>query len=351
MRSDLPRVLWTLAALLLAGFLVHQLASVLFVFAAGAMLAYVCAPMVAGIQRRGLPRWLGVTLVLVLVVLAVAGLLLILIPLVVSQIGALVDEVPRLVEWCRSRLVPLARGVLGVELPVDAERMRAMAAAAMRDGGALVQRLLPSITSGGVALVSLLGTLFLLPILLVYFLLDWERMSSAVMSLVPRRHIGPVTRLLREIDGVLGAFLRGQFLVMLGLSVFYGAGLALMGLDSALSVGIITGMLAFVPYVGFSLGLLLGSFAAVLQFHTLAGVLGVWAVFVVGQVIEGYALTPWLVGDRVGLHPLWVLFAVLAGGALLGFLGVLLAVPAAAVVAVLARHVRRRYLDSALYLS
>lgn len=351
MRSDLPRVLWTLAALVLAGFLVHQLASVLFVFAAGALLAYVCAPLVEWMQRRGLPRWLGVVLVLVLVVLTVAGLLLVLIPLVISQVSALVDEVPRLVEWYRGVLVPLAREVLGVDLPADAERLRALAAQAMRDGGVLLQRLLPSITSGGLALVSLLGTLFLLPVLLLYFLLDWERMSAAAMSLVPLRHVEQVRSLLAEMDGVLGAFLRGQFLVMLGLSVFYSAGLAFAGLDTALSVGIITGMLAFVPYVGFSLGLLLGSFAALLQFHSLAGLLGVWAVFVIGQVIESYVLTPWLVGDRVGLHPLWVLFAVLAGGALLGFLGVLLAVPAAAMLAVLTRHARRRYLASPLYLS
>jgi len=351
MRSEFPRVLWILAALLVAGFLVYQLASVLFVFAAGALLAYVCAPLVEWLQRRGLPRWTGVVLVLVLVVLTVVGLLLILIPLVITQVGALVDEVPRLVEWYRSALVPLARDVLGVELPADAERMRAIAAAAMRDGGALVQRLLPSITSGGLAVVSLLGTLFLLPVLLLYFLLDWERMSAALLSLVPRRHLDRVSKVLAEIDGVLSAFLRGQFLVMLSLSVFYSAGLAFAGLDSALSVGIITGMLAFVPYVGFSLGLLLGTFAALLQFHSLTGMLGVWAVFVIGQVVEGYVLTPWLVGDRVGLHPLWVLFAVLAGGALLGFLGVLLAVPVAAVLAVLARHARRHYLDSPLYLS
>ncbi len=351
MRSDLPRVLWILAALLFAGFLVYQLASVLFVFSAGALLAYVCAPLVGWTQRRGLPRWLGVVLVLVLVVLSVVGLLLILIPLVLSQVGALADEVPRLVEWYRTALVPFARQMLGVELPADAERMRTIATAAMRDGGALVQRLLPSITSGGLALVSLLGTLFLLPVLLLYFLLDWERMSTAVMTLVPRRRLDAVQRLLCEIDGVLSAFLRGQLLVMLSLSVFYSAGLAFAGLDTALSVGIITGMLAFVPYVGFALGLVLGSFAALLQFHSLGGLLSVWAVFVIGQVIEGYVLTPWLVGDRVGLHPLWVLFAVLAGGALLGFLGVLLAVPVAAVVAVLARHAREHYMGSSTYLS
>jgi len=351
MRSELPRVLWVLATLLIAGFLLYQLASVLFIFAAGALLAYVLAPLVESMQRRGIPRWLGVLLVLVLVVLVVIGLLLILIPLVITQVSALADELPRFVEWYREVLVPWAKSMLGVDLPADAQRLRALAAAAMRDGGALAQRLLPSITSGGLAVASLLGTLVLLPVLLLYFLLDWERMGQFLMSLVPRRHVDAVTRVMAEIDTALSAFLRGQFMVMISLSVFYAAGLAFAGLDSALSVGIITGMLAFVPYLGFSLGLLLGSFAALLQFHTLTGVLGVWAVFAIGQVVESYVLTPWLVGDRVGLHPLWVLFAVLAGGALLGFLGVLLAVPVAAVVAVLARHARRRYLHSALYQS
>ncbi|MCW5621036.1 MAG: AI-2E family transporter [Burkholderiales bacterium] len=344
-------MLWLLAALLVAGFLVYQLASVLFVFAAGALLAYVCAPLVQWLERRGLRRWMAVILVLVLVLLVVVGLLLILIPLVITQVSALMDELPRLVEWYREVLVPWVREALSVELPVDAERLRLLAAAAMRDGGALVQRLLPSLTSGGLAVVSLLATVILLPVLLLYFLLDWERMSEALLVLVPRRHLPAVTRLMAEIDDVLGAFLRGQFLVMIALSVFYAAGLRIVGLDSALSVGIITGMLAFVPYLGFSLGLLLGSFAALLQFHSLGGVLGVWLVFAIGQVVESYVLTPWLVGDRVGLHPLWVLFAVIAGGVLFGFLGALLAVPVAAVLAVLVRHARQRYLHSTLYQS
>lgn len=351
MRSELPRMLWVLAALIVAGFLVYQLASVLFVFAAGGLLAYVCAPLVQWLERRKLPRWMAVILVLVLILVIVVGMLLILIPLVISQVSALMDEVPRLIEWYREVLVPWVRETIGVELPVDAERLRLLAAAAMRDGGALVQRLLPSLTSGGLAVVSLVGTLVLLPVLLLYFLLDWKRMSEALLILVPRRHLPAVTALMAEIDDVLGAFLRGQFLVMIALSVFYAAGLRIAGLDSALSVGIITGMLTFVPYLGFSLGLLLGSFAALLQFHSLSGVLGVWLVFAIGQVVESYVLTPWLVGDRVGLHPLWVLFAVIAGGVLFGFLGALLAVPVAAVLAVIVRHARQRYLHSTIYQS
>lgn len=349
MRSDLGRALWLIAALALTIFLLHQLASVLFVFAAGAMLAYVCAPMVSWLERRKLPRWTAVVLVMLLAVLAVIGLLLVLIPLVVAQVSALLAELPALVDWYRGEIVPWATRVLDVELPADAERMREMARAALSEGGTLLQRLLPSVTTGGLAAVSILGTVMLLPVLLLYFLLDWERMTAAVLDLVPRSRLFAVQNLLGEIDSALGAFIRGQFLVMLSLSVFYAAGLKIVGLASALSVGIITGMLAFVPYVGFAMGFLLGTSAALLQFHGLPGVLGVWAVFGIGQVLEGYVLTPWLVGDRVGLHPLWVLFAVLTGGALLGFLGVLIAVPTAAVVAVLARHLRKRYLASDIY--
>lgn len=349
MRSDLGRVLLVIAALALTILVVHQLASVLFVFAAGAMLAYVCAPLVDWMERRKLPRWSGVVLVLVIVVLAVVGLLLVLIPLVVTQVGALLDELPGLVDWYRTQVVPWAASTLDVQLPVDAERIRGMAREALRDGGTLMQRLLPSVTSGGLALISVLGTIMLLPVLLMYFLLDWDRMSRAVLELVPRERLPAVQALLADIDRALSAFIRGQFMVMLSLSVFYAIGLKLAGLNSALSVGIITGMLAFVPYVGFALGFLLGTFAALLQFHALTGVLAVWAVFGIGQLLEGYVLTPWLVGDRVGLHPLWVLFAVLAGGALLGFVGVLLAVPTAAVLAVLARHARRHYLASEAY--
>src|SRR5581483_5556771 len=344
MRSELGRVVWIVAGLALAIFLIHQLASVLFMFAAGAVLAYICSPLVGWLERHKAPRWLAVLLVLVLVILAVVGLLLILVPLVLTQVNALTAEVPALADWYRNEVVPWAAQVLDVQLPVDVDRMRTLAHDVLRDGAALLQRLLPSVTAGGLALISLLGTLVLLPVLLLYFLLDWDRMSAAVLALVPRGRLFAVQAILSDIDRALSAFIRGQFLVMLSLSVFYAIGLKVVGLNSALSVGIITGMLAFVPYLGFALGFLLGSLAALLQFHSLTGVLAVWAVFAIGQVLEGYVLTPWLVGDRVGLHPLWVLFAVLAGGALLGFLGVLLAVPVAAVVSVLARHARKHYM-------
>jgi len=351
MRPEVVRLAWIVAGLAVAVLLLQRLASVLVPFFAAALLAYLCAPLVAWLQNKRVPRLLAVMVVMALAVLVVVGLMLVVIPTFGAQVSALVAELPQVIEWYRHTVVPWAHGAMGVDLPANAERARTLAANALQAGGDLSQRLLPSLTSGGLALLSLLGALVLLPVLLFYFLLDWDRIVVTLEALVPRRHLQQVTLVIAEIDAALSAFFRGQLSVMVGLGVFYSAGLAIVGLNSALSIGIITGTLCFVPYLGFTLGLVLGTLAALLQFQTFSGLVWIWIVFGLGQILEGYVLTPWLVGYRVGLHPVWVLFAVLAGGALLGFIGMLLAVPTAAVLLVLLRHAKAHYLASRFYTS
>jgi predicted PurR-regulated permease PerM len=351
MRPEVVRLAWIVAAIAVTVLLLQRLASVLVPFLGAALLAYLCAPFVTWLQSKRVPRLLAVMLVMCVAVLIVVGLMLVVVPTIGAQISALLEELPQVIEWYRHTVVPWAHDTLRIDLPDNAERARTVAANALQAGGDLSQRLVPSLTSGGLALLSLLGMLVLLPVLLFYFLLDWDRIIATLETLVPPRHLQQVTALVAEIDAALSAFFRGQLSVMIGLGMFYSAALAIVGLDSALSIGIITGTLCFVPYLGFTLGLVLGTLAALLQFQTVSGLVWVWVVFGLGQILEGYVLTPWLVGHRVGLHPVWVLFAVLAGGALLGFIGMLLAVPAAAVLLVLLRHAKAHYLASRFYTS
>ena len=209
--------------------------------------------------------------------------------------------------------------------------------------------LLGYMSRSGFALLGLVANVALLPVITFFFLRDWDLLVARVASMVPRDHLATVSRLAQESSDVLGGFLRGQFLVMLILGVMYGAGLWGVGLDLGILIGIIAGLLTFVPYLGPASGILLGCIAALVQFGDWQHVAGVLVVFGIGQVIESYWLTPKLVGDRIGLHPVAVIFAVLAGGQLFGFLGMLLALPVAAIVNVLLRYAQERYTHSRLY--
>ena len=201
----------------------------------------------------------------------------------------------------------------------------------------------------GQLLVGWLTYLLLIPVVTFYLLRDWDHLVAAVRDLLPKRLEPTVVKLAREIDAVLAEFLRGQLTVMLALAVIYTTGLWLVGLELAFFIGMLAGFVSFVPYLGVIVGLVVASFAAFLQFQDVVHIAGVAAVFGVGQLLEGMVLSPLLVGDRIGLHPVAVIFAVMAGGQLFGFFGVLLALPVAAIIVVLLRHSRDEYLQSALY--
>ena len=215
--------------------------------------------------------------------------------------------------------------------------------------GGIAATVLGYLSRSGFAVIGVVANVALLPVITFFFLRDWDLLVERVASLIPRDHLDIVSRLARESSDVLSAFLRGQFLVMLVLGVMYGLGLWAVGLDLGILIGLIAGLLTFVPYLGPASGILLGVVAALVQYGDWQHVAGVLVVFGIGQVIESYVLTPKLVGDRIGLHPVAVIFAVLAGGQLFGFLGMLLALPVAAVVNVLLRYAQERYRHSRLY--
>jgi predicted PurR-regulated permease PerM len=209
--------------------------------------------------------------------------------------------------------------------------------------------LLAGVKTGSLIIISVLVNLALIPVVMFYVLRDWNMIGERLDSLVPRDWLAKVQTIVHDIDLVLAEFLRGQVLVMIVLAAYYTIGLTVVGLDRALAIGVLTGLLVFIPYVGFGLGLVLGVLAALLQWHGWPAFLAVLAVYGVGQVLEAYVLVPWLVGDRIGLHPLAVIFALLAFGQLFGFAGVLLALPASAALLVGLRHLRAAYLDSPVY--
>jgi len=345
-----PQHLWQwLAAAAIAGVAIYLLSPILTPFLLAAIVAYICNPLVGRMTGRRVPRALATALVLLLLLLAVLLLLLVLLPLLVRQVRAIVDQVPVFVDWLRVAAAPRLEELLGIQLETGMVRDWITShLAEIRD---FALKLLPTLTSGGLAVVGFIVNLVLVPLLLFYFLRDWDGIIAGIDRMIPRRHHDRITLIAREVDEVLGQFLRGQLLVMLGMALFYTVGLWIAGLDYALSVGVFAGLVTFVPYLGVIVGVVLATLTGLLQFQELAPLLWVWGVFLLANMVEGYLLVPWLVGERIGLHPVAVIFALLAFGSLFGFFGVLLALPVSAALLVWARHLRRDYLASGMYRS
>jgi predicted PurR-regulated permease PerM len=345
--SDNLHYLWWLALAAFCGLLLYLLSPILTPFLLAAILAYICNPMVTRMQKRRMPRTLATVLVLLLLAAAFVIMLLILLPLLVKQVRAIAEQAPAYVDWLRNIVQPWVERLFGIQL--DVAMIKDWLAEHVAEIQSLAAKLLPSIKSGGLVLLAFFVNLVLVPVVLFYFLRDWNGLLARVDEVIPRRWHDQVVRIAREIDEVLGQFLRGQLLVMLGMSLFYTFGLWLAGLDYALSVGMLAGLVTFVPYLGVIIGVTLATLTGLLQFGELAPLVWVWAVFVAANLLEGYVLVPWLVGERIGLHPVAVIFALLAFGQLFGFFGVLLALPVSAALLVWLRHVRRNYLESGMY--
>ena len=326
--------------------LLYLLSPILAPFLAAAVLAYIFNPLVARMAAR-VPRTLAVCIALVLIAGVILVLLLVLMPLVTRQVKTIVTQFPLFIDWIKLNVGPLVQQHFGVEL--DTALLKEWLAGHAGEVQGFAVKLLPTLKSGGLALLGLIGNLVLTPLVLFYFMRDWDAMIAHVSKLIPRLWHGTVSGILREIDAVLGEFLRGQLLVMLLMAIFYTVALWAVGLDYALSVGLLAGCLTFVPYLGVITGVLLATLTGVLQFGDLTHLTWIWVVFVVGNVLEGSVFVPWLVGDRIGLHPVAVIFALLAFGQLFGFTGILLALPASAALLVWLRHVRAKYLASGMY--
>lgn len=334
-----------------ACWLLWVLAPVLTPFVIAAMLGWLGDPLVDRIERTGRSRNTSVTLVFTFMALLVVLVLVILVPLIERQISTLIVSLPRYREWFTATAIPWLEQRTRLEISdwLDLNHLIELVRSNWERAGGFATTLLGYLSRSGFALIGLVANIALLPVLTFFFLRDWDVLVDRVASLIPRDYLATISRLAKESDEVLGAFLRGQFLVMLVLGVMYGVGLWGVGLDLGILIGIVAGLLTFVPYLGPASGIILGVIAALVQYGDWKHVLGVLAVFGVGQVVESYWLTPKLVGDRIGLHPVAVIFAVLAGGQLFGFLGMLLALPVAAVANVLLRYAQERYTHSRLY--
>ncbi len=341
---------WWLAIGLVSAGLVWVLSPILMPFVAAALLAYLGNPLVERLAALRLPRTLAVVVVFIAMFLALALAPVIAFPLLERQVSVLVSRWPEFVDWLQESMIPWVHGRFGLDAgTLDLEVVRQALIDHWQQAGGIAAGLLSSMTRSWFALLGWLFNLVLIPVVTFYLLRDWPRLLERINTLLPRRIEADAVRLARECDDVLATFLRGQLLVMLTLGGIYSIGLWLAGLDLALLIGMIAGLVSFVPYLGLIVGLAISAIAALMQFGEPSALLAVAAVFAAGQLLETLVLTPWLVGDRVGLHPVAVIFAVLAGGQLFGAIGVLLALPVAAVLVVLLRELHRRYVDSELY--
>lgn len=346
---------WSLLAAVLV-LALWRLGAVLTPFVVAAVLAYALTPLVDRLDALAggrVPRLVAVLLVELLFVLAVLALALLLVPVFAKELPQLRDQVPLLLDRLNGWLGPLL-APLGIEVSIDLASLKPVVMKYLQANmDEALGPLLASLKIGGSVALAVFGNLILIPVALFYLLLDWKHVVPRVVELVPLHLRGTYDSFMEEADSVLGQYLHGQLLVMLVLAVYYSLGLRLFGLDLALPIGVFTGLAIFVPYVGFGLGLVLATLAGLLQFAPTDGasraLIMVAVVYGIGQMLESLYLTPRLVGERIGLHPLMVIFALLAFGQLFGFVGVLIALPASAVLLVAVRRVRRRYLESRLY--
>ena len=340
-----------LALVVLAGWLLRELQPVLMPFLAGTLLAYLGDPLVDRLQARGRSRTTGVLLVFGLFFLIMLALLLVVVPMLIRQSVHLYGLLPQLLQWLQDSAAPWLQARLGLNAALlDFQHLRQLLLSQLAAHGDVAGMLLGQLASSGLALFGWLANLLLIPVVGFYLLRDWDIMVAHLRDLLPRRREGLVVQLVAECHEVIGAFLRGQLLVMLALALVYASGLMLAGLELGLSIGLLAGVASLVPYMGFVVGFGMALLAALVQSGLEPWLLGgVLAVFVAGQLLEGMWLTPLLVGDRIGLHPVAVIFAIMAGGQLGGFTGVLLALPAAAVIMVLLRHGHDFYKLSTLY--
>lgn len=342
---------WWIMALVAAvfGWLVYLLGDVLTPFVVAAVLAYVLDPLVEWLERRHFGRSAASMLVMVSALLLLLALMLVLVPMLVSQFVRLAARLPQLVGFVQGTVLPWLNDLAGDYVEIDQASIVAWLQSHAGELSNTLKSWAPALVRQGGNVISGVGNMLILPLLLYYFLLDWKRWSEGIRALVPRRFLDTYTRISGNMDEVLGEFLRGQLLVMLIMGFVYGLGLMAVGLDSGFAIGMIAGILVFVPYLGAFTGLLLATVAALLQFGSWHGLLMVWGVFALGQLLESFVVTPKIVGDRIGLSPFWVIFSLMAFGQLMGFVGMLAGLPLAAVTLVLLREGAQAYFRSDFY--
>ena len=339
---------WTALGVAAAAF-VWLLGPVLTPFVIGAVLAYALHPLVEQLAARGAPRLLAVMLVEIAAIAVLASLVLLIVPILSKELPLLNEQLPLLVDRINRVATPWLNR-MGVAVSLDPASLRAVLLRYLdANWGEGLAAALASARVGGSIVFTVVGYLVLVPVVLFFLLSDWPLYVQRAIALVPPRLRARVTSFTGDCDTVLGQYLRGQLLVMLMMAAFYSVGLALFGFDLAVPVGVFTGLAIFVPYVGFGIGLVLALLAGALQFTGWYGPIAVFVVYGIGQIVEGLFLTPKMVGERIGMSPLTVIFALFAFGHLFGFVGVLIALPASALIAVAAARLRASYTQSSLY--
>jgi predicted PurR-regulated permease PerM len=349
MNATWQRALFWLGGIFVCGFALWLLSGILLPFAAGFAIAYFLDPLCDRLERLSLPRGAAALIVLIGFLLAVALVFLVLVPLLETQIVDLVQRLPKFVAAARGYL-DSATGFFQARLsPEDFGKLRDAVGAKLGEAFSWVGQLLQGVVGGGLALFNILSLVFITPIVAFFLLRDWDRIVARIDGWLPRPHVETIRGQARLVDETLAGFIRGQATVCALMAIYYAAALSLAGLDFGLVIGLLVGILIFIPFLGGTIGAALAILLAIAQFSDWTSIAIVAGIFVVGQAIEGNVLTPKLVGERVNLHPVWVIFALLAFGNLFGLAGLLIAVPVAATLGVLTRFALSRYLASQLY--
>jgi len=353
MQDRMLRRVFILAGIALLLWLLYLLKPVVLPFIGAFLIAYLFSPLVDKLCKLHLPRWLSISIVFVGIGVLLTWAMWYVVPLVWRQLIYARDSIPSGIHWINATFLPWLSHNFNVErMEIDTDQISTVVMEYIQTNYSAdsIQSMALRLAQSGLSFIQVGGTIVLIPIISFYFLLDWERMLNSLRRLIPRPYEHSTLKIVRECHSVLGAFVKGQFLVMLLLGIVYAVGLQLIGLEVGLIIGMVAGLASIIPYLGFAVGIIAAVIATLFQFGVdwmqlaLVGV-----VFMIGQAVEGYILQPFLLGDKIGLSPVAVVFAVLAGAQLAGFLGMLIALPVAAVIVVLLRHIREAYEHTALY--
>lgn len=331
-------------------YLIYVLRSVLLPFAAGIIIGYLLDPFVSKFEKHGMNRTVATILVLLLVIVFVVPALLLFFSLIQEEFAHFFDAAPQYISSFIKKIEPLLADLQSRFPELQPAKIKQLLSQNMSENMRILGNVAKSLISNGMALINLISLLLITPVVTFYMLRDWKHFIKKVDSLLPRKSKPSIRKIAKQIDCSMAGFIRGQLSVCFLLGTYYSLGLYIVGLDMGLMVGFLAGLISFIPYVGSITGFVISILIAFAQFDSWTGIAAVVAVFVSGQFLEGNFLTPKLVGDSVGLHPVWIMFALLAGGVLLGFLGMMIAIPVAAIVTVLLRHAIENYKKSELYL-
>lgn len=330
--------------------ILYYLAPVLTPFLIGALLAYLVNPLVNRLMHFHLKRLTSVIIVFSALFFSLFLIVLLFIPVIQQQISTLFILIPKAIDWVQMTLLPKISFLLsGQQELFNPQTLKSVVATNLSKASGIAGAFLTTIMQSGILLIHWLLNLIIIPVVTFYLLRDWELLLYKIKTLIPRHAEPTVLKIAKECDQVLNAFFRGQFLVMLAIGIYYSIGLSIIGLNISIVLGLTIGLISIVPYLGIIVGIIVASLAAYLQFGLFYDVLLVWGIFAIGQVLDTLFVTPNLIGNRIGLHPVAVIFAVLAGGTLFGFFGVLLALPVAAVIVIWLRHLEHSYQQSQLY--